>query len=114
MKSPKPRKACQLTMRLTQATRDRLGAAAQREGRSVSEVAARWLDSASEPGTKVEAVTTAGDTLPSWQLPTLPRAGDTLEHPERPGLLWRVLGAHWPATGPAVLQVAPIQGGASA
>lgn len=40
----KLKKAATLTVRLTQATRDALGAEAEAEGRSVSEVTERWLD----------------------------------------------------------------------
>lgn len=42
----KPKKASTLTMRLTQKTRDALEAAAEAEGRSISEMAERWLDMA--------------------------------------------------------------------
>ena len=43
-KPQKPKKSATLTMRLTQQTRDALEAAAAAEGRSISEMAERWLD----------------------------------------------------------------------
>lgn len=43
----RPRKAAGLTIRMTSETRDSLGRAAAREGRSVSEIAERWLDAGS-------------------------------------------------------------------
>jgi hypothetical protein len=42
-KPPRAKKAASLTMRITQGTRDALEAAAKEEGRSVSEVAERWI-----------------------------------------------------------------------
>lgn len=54
-KRDKPKKAATLTMRLTQHTRDRLQAAAEAEGRSLSEMAERWLDLAAQGEADVAA-----------------------------------------------------------
>lgn len=50
----KPRKDASLTMRMTRDTRDRLEAAANAEGRSVSEMAERWLDLAADGAAGLE------------------------------------------------------------
>jgi len=54
-KREKPKKAASLTMRLTQRTRTALENAASAEGRSISEMAERWLDMAAQGKADVEA-----------------------------------------------------------